>query len=136
MIGNPFASPPEFDLQKNPVDPLDEQRKQLYGSVLEWIFVKYSVFKIVSERDMKELEGVYTKCMNTKAEDKEGYSFFSEKLVTADVASGDRIIVKWGKWKELVAPDQKTKQERSQASCSACLLKEDSGNEKGCRLSH
>lgn len=128
MTGNPFASPPEFDLQKNPVDPLDEQRKQLYGSVLEWIFVKYSVFKIVSERDMKELEGVYTKCMNTKAEDKEGYSFFSEKLVTADVASGDRIIVKWGKWKELVVPDQGTKQERSQASCSACLLKKDNEN--------
>lgn len=136
MIGNPFASPPEFDLQKNPVDPLNEQRKQLYGSVLEWIFVKYSVFKIVSERDMKELEGVYTKCMNTKAEDKEGYSFFSEKLVTADVASGDRIIVKWGKWKELVTPGQEAKQGQSQVSCKGCLLGKDSKNGEECRFPH
>jgi hypothetical protein len=106
--GHPLGEPPEFEAQKNPVNPLEEQRKLLYGVVLEWKFIKYSVFKIASEDDMKELEDVYTKCMNTKAKDERGYSFFSEKLVTSDTPAGDRIIVKWGEWEDLTQKKENT----------------------------
>lgn len=110
---NPFASPPEFDLQKNPIDPMEIQRQLLYGTVLKWEFVRYSVFCIASKEDMIELEDIYTKCMNTKKEDIEGYSFFSEKLVTADMAPGDRIIVKWGKWEDLTKKKKEETDEKT-----------------------